>query len=450
MGLTMHERHAVVRELSSRFQQSCKKERSEILTNFVRLTGYTRSYAAFVLRNCGKKQIRIVSGQRVVFIPGHARAPGSKRHRIGLYRTKPFLDALQQFWALSDGLCGKRLIAFIREVLPLVEQQGILTFTDLRLREQLLHVSAATADRLLAKTKRQSQLRGRSFTRPGSLLKHHIPIRTFADWNEHCPGFCEVDLVAHDGGAAFDQFCQTLTLTDIATGWTETEAVKNKAQVHVFAGLQKLRSQLPFPLLGIDSDNGSEFINNQLLRYCHEQQISFTRSRPLRKNDNCYVEQKNYSIVRRTVGYYRYDTPQQLSLLHALYARLRLYYNFFLPVMKLKEKVRSGSKLTRRYDEPKTPFRRVLEHPLVSEQIKNNLRSHYATLNVVLLKRNLNTLQKLLFRSAVLAGPPPQPSLARHAPPQGHPWRNQTSVAEQAKLKQQYASLAPPSPPLTS
>jgi len=192
------------------------------------------------------------------------------------------------------------------------------------------------------------------------LLKHHIPIRTFADWNEQCPGFCEADLVAHDGGAAFDEYCQTLTLTDIATGWTETAALKNKAQIHVFAGLQELRSRLPFPLLGIDSDNGSEFINNQLLRYCQDQHITFTRSRPLRKNDNCFVEQKNYSIVRRSVGYYRYDTPKQLNLLRSLYARLRLYNNFFLPGMKLKEKVRSGSKLTRRYDQPQTPYRRIL------------------------------------------------------------------------------------------
>jgi hypothetical protein len=450
MGLTMHERHAVVRELSSRFQQSRKKERSEILNSFVRLTGYTRSYAAFVLRNCGRKQIRMAAGRRVIFIPGHARVAGSKRHRRGLYRTKPFLDALRQFWALSDGLCGKRLTAFIREVLPLLQQQGILTFSDARLREHLLHVSAATADRLLAKTKRQSQLRGRSLTRPGSLLKHHIPIRTFADWNEQRPGFCEADLVAHDGGAAFDEYCQTLTLTDIATGWTETEALKNKAQIHVFAGLQQLRCQLPFPLFGIDSDNGSEFINNQLLRYCHDQQITFTRSRPYRKNDNCFVEQKNYSIVRRTVGYYRYETPQQLSLLHTLYARLRLYNNFFLPVMKLKEKVRIASKLTRRYDDPKTPYRRVLEHPQISEHIKDTLRSQYATLNVVLLKREINLLQKLLFRTAILAGPPPRPSLEHHAPPQDHPWRNQQSSSQRSQLQPPYPPLINSSEPLTS
>jgi len=423
MGLSMHERHAVVRELSSRFQQSRKKERSHILNDFVRLTGYTRSYAAFVLRNCGKKQLLMVAGRRVVFIPGYSRTPGRKRQRRGLYRTKAFLDSLQQFWALSDGLCGKRLTAFIREVLPLLEHQGTLTITDPTVREQLMHVSAATVDRLLVKTKRQAQLRGRSLTRPGSLLKHHIPIRTFTDWNEEIPGFCEADLVAHDGGAAFDDYCQTLTLTDIATGWTEVDAVKNKAQRHVFAALQELRTRLPFPLVGIDSDNGSEFVNHHLLRYCQEQKITFTRSRPYRKNDNCFVEQKNYSIVRRTVGYYRYDSDKQLHLLHTLYRCLRLYTNFFQPVMKLKEKVRRGSRVTRRYDQPKTPYHRVLDHARVPNQIKTSLHAQYRSIDLLALKRELDRLQLLLFRTAVQAGPPPRPSRQHHAPPAEHPWR---------------------------
>jgi len=423
MGLSMHERHAVVRELSSRFQLARKKERGQILNDFVRLTGYTRSYAAFVLRNCGKKQLLMVAGRRVVFIPGYARAPGSKRQRRGLYRTKTFLEALRRFWALSDGLCGKRLTAFIRVVLPLLEQQGTLTITDATVREQLLHVSAATVDRLLARTKRQAQLRGRSLTRPGSLLKHHIPIRTFTDWNEEIPGFCEADLVAHDGGAAFDDYCQTLTLTDIATGWTEIDAVKNKAQRHVFAALQELRTRLPFPLAGIDSDNGSEFVNHHLLRYCQEQKITFTRSRPYRKNDNCFVEQKNYSIVRRTVGYYRYDSPKQLQLLHTLYRCLRLYTNFFQPVMKLKEKVRRGSRVTRRYDQPRTPYQRVLDHPHVPDQIKMSLHAQYLSIHLLTLKRELDRLQLLLFRTAVQAGPPPRPSRQHHAPPADHPWR---------------------------
>lgn len=433
MGLTMHERHAVIRELRSRFHHARKKERGQILDSVVHLTRYTRSYAAYILRNCGTKQLRIVAGRPVVFIPAHARGAGSKRQRKGCYRTKAFLHALRQFWALSDGLCGKRLTAFIREVLPLLERQGTLRLEQGTVREQLLHVSAATADRLLAKTKRENSLKARSGTRPGTLLKHHIPIRTFADWNDVQPGFCEADLVAHDGGSAFGDYCQSLNLTDVASSWTETLAVQNKAQIHVSQGLAQLRRQMPFPLLGLDSDNGSEFINAHLARYCQAEHITFTRSRPYKKNDNCYVEQKNYSIVRRTVAYYRYDTPKQLDLLNELYCVLRLYTNFFLPVMKLLEKLRTGSKLTRRYDLPTTPYKRLLAHPAIPDEVKDALTRQYNTLNIVALKRELNRLQQELFRSAIEAGPPPPPpGPPRFAPYPGpdHPWRK-SKYAEQ-------------------
>jgi hypothetical protein len=423
MGLTMHERHALVRELSSRFQLSGKKERSEILNNFVQLTGYTRCYAAYVLRTCGCKLVRFRRGKRIVFIPGYARRPGAKRHRRGRYRTRAFLDALRRFWALSDGLCGKRLVAFLREIVPLLERQRRLQISDPLVREQLVTASAATIDRLLAKTKRQSALKGRSFTRPGSLLKHHIPVRTFADWSDARPGFCEADLVGHDGGSAYGEFAQTLTLTDVATCWTETEAAKNKARVHVFAAIKAARARFPFPLLGLDCDNGSEFINAQLMEYCQAEHITFTRSRAYHKNDGCYVEQKNNSVVRRAVGYYRYNQPRQLQLLAMLYRVLRLYNNFFEPVMKLREKVRHGSKLTRRYDEPQTPYRRVLAHPQTSQEVKDALTRQYESINLIELRRVLTRLQQALFRSAIEAGPPPQPPKWPPFPPPDHPWR---------------------------
>jgi hypothetical protein len=421
MGLTMHQRHAVVREVSSRFRHCGKKERSEILNTFVQLTGYTRCYAAYVLRMCGSRQIRIRDGKRIVFVPGYARRPGAKRHRRGHYRTKAFLEALQRFWALSDGLCGKRLVAFLREIVPLLERQGRLQVSDPLVREQLVTASAATIDRLLAKTKRASQLKGRSFTRPGSLLKHHIPVRTFADWSDLRPGFCEADLVAHDGGSAYGEFAQTLTLTDVVTCWTETEVANNKARVHVIAALKAARAKLPFPLQGLDCDNGSEFINTQLMEYCEAEHITFTRSRAYHKNDNCYVEQKNNSVVRRAVGYYRYNQPRQLELLAMLYRALRLYTNFFEPVMKLREKVRTGSRITRRYDQPQTPFRRVLAHPQISQEVKEALTRQYESINLVELRRLLTRLQQALFRSAIEAGPPPQPPGDFPAP--NHPWR---------------------------
>ncbi len=436
MGLTMHQRHAIMREMCFRFQRSSKKERSILLNQCVELTGYNRTYAAYVLRNCGRKQLRMIAGRRVVFVPAQARPQGSKRQRKGFFHTKAFVSALRQFWALSDGLCGKRLAIFIREVVPLLEQQGTLKSLGETVRGQLLTVSAATIDRLLKETKRQSILKGRSGTRPGTLLKHHIAVRTFADWDDAEPGFCEIDMVAHDGGSSFGDYCHTLTLTDVTTTWTETEPVQNKAQTRVFTALKNVRTRLPFPLLGLDSDNGGEFINSELVRYCADEAITFTRSRPYRKNDNCFVEQKNYSIVRRTVGYYRYDTAQQLRLLHALYSRLRLYTNFFQPVMKLKDKVRHGSKVTRHYDIPQTPYARVLAHPNIDQRVKDALTAQYLTLNVVSLKRELNSLQRRLFRAAIHAGPPPQPPSGIPYPAPNHPWRVSTlsSRATVAKL----------------
>lgn len=423
MGLTMHNRHAVVRELAPRFRKASKTQRSQILNEFVELTGYTRCYAAFVLRTCGKRQLRMIGHKRITFIPGYARERGTPRVRRSGYGGEAFVNALKRLWALSDGLCGKRLVIFIREIVPHLERQGALQVADERVRNQLVSVSAATADRLLAKTKRETRLKGRTITRPGTLLKHHIAIRTFADWNDVQPGFCEVDLVAHDGGSAFGDYCHSLNLTDVATAWTESIAVQNKAQVYVFKGLEEIRAQVPFPLLGLDSDNGSEFINSHLVRYCEAEHITFTRSRPYKKNDNCYVEQKNYSIVRRTVAYYRYDTPAQMHLLNAIYRILRLYTNFFQPVMKLQEKVRSGSKVSRRYDTPQTPYKRILMHPQIPREIKNTLTAQYNSLNVLALKRELNHLQQELFRSAIAAGPPPLPPATVPYPGPHHPWR---------------------------
>jgi hypothetical protein len=444
MGLTMQERHATVRELAPQFQKAAKKQRSAILDQFTTLTGYTRCYAAFVLRTCGKAHLKILGGgtRRVIFIPGHCRAPGAQRHRRRQYHGEAFLTALRQLWALSDGLCGKRLVAFLREVVPLLERQGTLTLTDGDLRTHLLTVSAATVDRLLAKTKALARLKGRSHTRPGTLLKHHIPVRTFADWNDAQPGFCEADLVAHDGGSAWGDYCQTLSLTDIVTTWVEMGALKNKAQMHVFHALQDIRTELPFALQGLDSDNGGEFINDQLYRYCLQEKITFTRSRAYHKNDNCFVEQKNYSIIRKTVGYYRYDTPEQLALLTAFYRVLRLYVNFFQPTMKLIEKVRYGSRLTRRYDTPMTPYHRVLAHPAISNLIKARLQAQYHQLNVVQLKQELDRIQTQLFHAAVTAGPPPRPPLPWF-PMDDHPWKTNLIGRKLLERQQQHGQSSP-------
>ena len=381
MGLTMREKQAVSKALAARYRVASKKEKGGILNEFTALTGYHRGYARSVLLQGGKRSGAVV---------------------FKLSRGKPrqydaaVLSALLKVWGILDGICGKRLAPALKAVVPILERHRELTLSP-EVREKLLRVSAATIDRLLAPERKKMALKGRSLTKPGTLLKHQIPIRTFSEWNENKPGFLEFDLVAHDGGDARGDFAQTLDGTDVCTGWTETEAVPNKAQLHVFAALKAIRARLPFPLLGIDSDNGGEFINVQMLRYCQQERLTFTRSRSYRKNDNCFVEQKNYSVVRKSVGYRRYDTERELRVLNALYQSLRLYTNYFLPVMKLVEKTRNGSKVKRRYDEPQTPYHRVLSAFQVATVYKEKLRELYEKLNPADLKRRIIACQRRLL-----------------------------------------------------
>ena len=374
--LTMRQKKAVTKELKDRYQRASKKEKTMLLNELIQLTRYNRSYAARALRikevlgymNIGAKRVRLVRDNRKI-----------KRKKKKIY-DEGVLVALKEIWKIGDYICSKRLAPYLSEMIPVLEKWGEIKL-DTKVREKLLTISAATIDRLLADTRKKYQIKGRSTTRPGSLLKKSIPIRTFADWDEKVPGFFEVDLVSHDGGAARGDFLQSLNFTDITTGWEEMIAVKNKAQVWVFAGIKIIKERLPFSILGLDSDNGAEFINAHLLRYCAEEHITFTRSRPYRKNDSCFVEQKNWSVIRRTVGYGRYDTDNELNLLNELYGYLRLYVNFFQPVRKLIKKERIGSKVIKRYDEAKTPYRRVLASPDIENEIKVKLKKEYAMLS---------------------------------------------------------------------
>jgi hypothetical protein len=283
--------------------------------------------------------------------------------------------------------------------LPHLYETGHLQVSPACYRK-LMQVSPSTIDRLLD-GRRPNLGKSRGFTKPGTLLKDCIPIRTWADWNEDRPGFCEMDLVDHSGGYTIRgaDHAWTLCFTDVKTAWTECVAVRNKAQVHVFAAIQDARRRLPFPLLGIDSDNGSEFINHQLYRYCRQEELTFTRGRAGKKNDNAYVEQKNWSVVRRAVGYHRYHTPPQLDLLNRLYAVMHFYVNFFLPVTKLKEKSRVGSKVKKRHDKPQTPYARVLASPQVSEDHKALLRETYELLDLVYLRQQIVSLQDQLLKT---------------------------------------------------
>lgn len=374
----MAERKAITKQMGRRYAEASKTEKGLMLDELCALTGWTRRHA----RRC---LVQVVAEP-----PEPQRRPRPKTY------GPEVVGPLKIVWATLNGPAGKRLAPFMAEAVEALERHGELAL-DEQVRAKLLRMSSATIDRALAPERARLRIKGRSGTKPGSILKRQIPIRTFAEWDEVRPGFCEVDLVAHDGGSPYGEFCQTLDLTCVATGWTETRAVPNKAQRWVHEAIDDIASELPFPLLGLDSDNGSEFINMHLFRYCTERGITFTRSRPYRKNDNCYVEQKNWPVVRQQVGYARYDTPAELEALRALYRVLRLYVNFFQPQMKLVSKTRRGTKVTKRFDQARTPYRRALESPYLAEATKASLTATYLGLNPAQLKRDLAECQARLL-----------------------------------------------------
>jgi hypothetical protein len=385
----MKQRKAVTQQLRQRYAAASKKQKHTILDEFCSLTSYNRSYACWLLNQPLHKTKACASSRKLT-----KQSPRPSRKK---YDGK-VLAALTKIWMILDCLCGKRLAPILKEIITVLERHHELQLDD-ETRTKLQHISAATIDRRLAAQRQKFQLKAKSRTKPGTLLKKQIPIRTFADWNEQQVGFVEIDLVAHDGGTALGDYAQTLDVTDVKSGWTVARAVPNKAQVWVFAALKQLRHSLPFVLRGIDSDNGSEFINDQLLRYCEGEKITFTRGRAYKKNDNCYIEQKNYTVVRRAVGYVRYDDERQVKLLNELYEKLNLYTNYFQPVMKLASKERVGAQVKKHYDKARTPYARVLEAEEVSPQQKQKLRREYLRLNPAHLKREISRRQVELLES---------------------------------------------------
>lgn len=390
----MKERKRIAEATAGRYRKAGKKEKGVILNEFVELTGFARSYAALVLRNQG----RVVVVSRKLRVRGDVGKKLPRRGRRPTYDEQT-VKVLVQVWRIMDYLCGKRLAPIMGEIVARLLRHNELR-CDAATSQKLARMSAATIDRLLGPERQKYQLKGRSHTRPGTLLKHQIPMRTFTEWDEQQPGFLEIDLVGHDGGVLDSLHAFTLNAVDIASGWNSSTALKNKAQVWTLAGVEKIHAKLPFPLLGLDSDNGSEFINESLLNYCRDHQITFTRSRPYRKNDSCFVEQKNYSVVRRAVGYQRFDTDEQLRLLNELYEKLDLYTNFFQPSMKLKSKERHGARVSKKYHEARTPYQRLLDSSFIDQETKQQLRARYHTLNPAQLKRQIEALQRKLLASA--------------------------------------------------
>ncbi len=343
MGVKRESKHELAEAMRARYWAGGRKEKGRLLDEFVELTGYHRKHAVRLLRHGSKG-----GGQG-----------GRRRGRAVVYGPA-VLAALEVAQEAMNWICGKRLAAFLRELVPALEREGALHL-DAGVREALLRISASTIDRRLRAARARAKPRGLATTKPGSLLRKQVPIRTFTAWDDQRPGFMEIDLVAHCGDSAAGEYINTLDMVDVATGWTECGAVVGKSQAAVFAALKKVRERLPFPLLGLDSDNGSEFLNDQLVRYCQQEKLTFTRCRPYQKNDQAHVEQKNWTVVRQLIGYDRYEGPASQAQMERIYEIERLYVNAYQPVMKLIGKERAGAKVRKRYDETRTPYRRVLE-----------------------------------------------------------------------------------------
>jgi len=397
-ALTMKEKKKISRLMAQRYQKAGKKEKGALLRELVTLTGYNRCYGSWVLRNWGREVVIYRGRRRLVFIgewTGHGKKRTREKEKI--YDEKVLVE-LKKIWYLLNFPCSRRMADYMEEIVNSLERHEEIVLDD-STRNKLLNISARTIDRLLKAERKKLEIKGRSGTKPGMLLKSQIPVRTFAQWDEQKPGFVEMDLVSHEGQEARGIYAHTLNMTDIHTGWTETIAVANKSQTRVFAGLKKSISNFPFSVLGLDSDNGSEFINNHLRRYCEQEKITFTRSRAYRKNDSCYVEQKNWHLVRKTVGYWRYETAKEVFLLNRIYEVLRLYSNFFQPQMKLIKKTRVGSKVTKKYDRAQTPLQRILNCRDVEKESKQLLHKQYLSLNPVHLRKQLSALQNQLYKT---------------------------------------------------
>ncbi len=328
------------------------------------------------------------------------RQPGAdkRRGRPRKYGTG-VAEVLRVVWEASDRLCSKRLQPFLPEMVRVLRQHGEQQF-DAATEGQLYRMSPATIDRLLRPSRRLGGRRGLTTTRPVSLLKRSIPIRTFADWQENKPGFLEIDLVAHCGESAEGFHLNTLCAVDVASGWSECVPVWGKGQQRVCSAVHRVRQRLPFALIGVDSDNGSEFINQCFYTYCCQERITFTRSRAYKKNDSCHVEQKNGNVVRRLVGYDRYASKAAYQCLGRVYDGVRLYMNFFQPTMKLVSKTRHGAKVNKVYDTARTPYQRLLEAGVLTEAKQQELAATYHGLNPVLLLKQINSNLEQLWRLA--------------------------------------------------
>ncbi len=370
----------LARSRFSDYARSPRRKKSAILDEFVAATGVKRKTAITLLRKPP---------------PVKARPRGRPQERYGA----DVRAALEVLWADSGHMCSKRLVPGLAGLIAMMEAHGESLWSE-QTKEKLLNLSASTCDRLLRAKRKSYGPVGRCMTRPGTLLKSQIPIRTWSDWSDEEPGYCEMDLVHHCENDTSGEYLHTITVTDVVLGWTENEALRNRSEKSVELAVESIRARMPYPIRGLDSDSGAEFINAIMLRYCRTHGIVFTRSRPYKKNDQCKVEQKNWSVVRQNVGYNRFEGEEARRILSAFYRELRLMVNFVQPSLKLVSKERVGARIRKKYDVAKTPCRRALEHPCVSEAAKAALTEFRATVNPARVAREIVRLRAELYKHA--------------------------------------------------
>jgi Integrase core domain len=382
MELSVRERRAVTNKMAAAYRRGTKAEKKAILDQIVQLTGWHRDHARARLRSAG--EIRVV----------RVRSP-----RPPVYSPR-VISALELCWRVARAPAGKRLAPMLPVLVPLLRRDGELDLTDAE-AALLMKMSPATIDRRLRGAKVLAQFRGRSHTKPGGLLKSQIPIRTWSEWDDARPGFVEIDLVGHEGGNSFGEFCFTLTVTDVATGWTVNRSVPNKAAIWVAEAMEHVAGIFPFEIVGIDSDNGSEFINAHFYEWCTSRRITFTRSRPGNKNDGCRVEQKNWTHVRELVGYLRFDTGAELTVLNRIWELDRLYTNLLCTQQKLLARQRIGAKVIKRHDRAQTPYERAIAAGVLSAPQRSALTRARNTLHPGQLQREIDRLCAQLQRLAL-------------------------------------------------